>query len=717
VTVYKLNRGTLVTYNDVPSRVEGRAAEPLGYWLRSIRDPQYLSVASDREIEQGIQGKGGFRMGASVPNLPGALSGEHDPDPQRLSPRDHLVRSYRQKLSSYIEDAVKDAHRNLTLLEAAEAAVVAVPVPRGVKPVSPATAAKLARTWANSGRRPLALAPKNAWKGNRTERKPGFVLDAVEDALDSRYAGKGTLPRVISYARTLAQRTLLERSIPRNELAEAALPLMEDGEVNLESVITPPYVRARLKRRSALWRATRNFGPEEAKKSFDVARAGPQVTQPLAVVEGDDVALNGIFVIDDRDWFPLGFPYVTFLLDRATQACVGRKIGPTGPNSDTVARAMAHAVLPKDLSDRLDEDGNPLFSRTWPMNGPMSVLKCDMGSPYLSHHVEDAAYRCGTVLHPLPPASPKLKGSVERFIRSFKEGDAGAALQILPRRLRRALKPVKGPLVLTLSELERIIDYWIVEIYHESPHFTHGLPPRQAWEEWTAEMPVDPPPGPDDLAFIFGRYVPGRTINKNGIRLFGLEFNSDALGVLRESHGDLKGIIRDVELKYDPEDLGTVWALFRDPDRPDRIMAVPAYCKQMRYARGLSEFRHSVITAYAKENSSSGVITMHQLMDAKAKLAKMAERIFAERDRHGGSLAVGNILKAHRSYLLDPSELPEDTPGTDRHMELLEHDAFPDPDGESENPRDPSVVVAARAVRTNPSYEEPQDRPRLGTLE
>jgi hypothetical protein len=104
-------------------------------------------------------------------------------------------------------------------------------------------------------------------------------------------------------------------------------------------------------------------------------------------------------------------------------------------------------------------------------------------------------------------------------------------------------------------------------------------------------------------------------------------------------------------------------------------------------------------------------------MDAKAKLAKMAERIFAERDRHGGSLAVGNILKAHRSYLLDPSELPEDTPGTDRHMELLEHDAFPDPDGESENPRDPSVVVAARAVRTNPSYEEPQDRPRLGTLE
>lgn len=716
MTVYKLRKGTLVTYNNVPSRVERRASEPLGYWVRSIHDPLYAVVASDGEITEGIHGRGGFRMGASTANLPEALSDGNDPDPLRLSNRDHLVRSYRQKLSQHIEDALKDPHRNISLSDAAESALLAVPAPRGVMAVSPATAAKLARTWKNSGRRPLALAPKNAWKGNRIPRKPGFVLDAVEDALDSRYAGKGTLPRVISHARTLAQRTLKMRRIDRSTLAEAALPVTEDGEIDLESVITPPYVRARLMRRSALWRAARTFGAEDAKKSFDIARAGPLVTQPLAVVEGDDMVLNGLFVVDDRDWFPLGFPSVTFLLDKATQACVGRWIGPSGPSSDTVARAMAHAVLPKDLSGHLDEDGSPLFSHTWPMSGAMSVLKSDMGS-LLSQHVEDAAYRCGTVLHPLPPASPKLKGSVERFIRSFKDGEAGAALQILPRRLRRALKPGKGPLVVTLSELERIIDYWIVEIYHQQPHFTHGLPPQVAWEEWTEEMPVDPPPGPDDLALIFGQYVPGRTVNKNGLRLYGLEYNSDAIGLQREQHGGLDGIIRDVELKYHTTDISTAWGLFRDPDHPDRTMAVPAYCKQMRYARGLSEFRHSVITAYSKENSSTGVITMHQLMNAKAKLARMAEQIYADRDRNGGSLSVGNILKAHRSYLLDPSELPEDSPGTDRHVELLEHAAFPDPEGKAEEPRRREAEMTSRSDGSSAAEPRRGGRRRLGTLE
>jgi hypothetical protein len=715
MTVYKLTNGTLVTYNNVPSRVEVRATEPLGYWVRSIHDPQYAVVASDAEIEEGIQGRGPFRMGAAAGNLPEALSEPPDLDPRRLSDRDHLVRSYRQRLSKEIDGALKNPHQNLSLSEAAEMALTAVLAPRGVKAVSPATAVKLSRKWKHSGRRPLALAPKNAWKGNRTSRKPGFVCDAVEDALDGRYAGKGTLPRVISYARTLAQRKLEKDSMNRSALAEA-LPVTKEGEVDFESVITPAYVRARLKRRSALWRAARTFGPEEAKKSFDVARAGPLVTQPLAVVEGDDMALNGLFVVDERDWFPLGFPYVTFLLDRATQACTGRWIGASGPSSDTVARAMAHAVLPKDLSGYRDGDGKPLFTRTWPMSGIMSVLKTDMGAPYVSEHAEDAAYRCGTVLHPLPPASPKLKGSVERFIRSFKEGEAGAALQILPRRLRRALRPGNGPLVVTLSELERIIDYWIVEIYHQDIHFTHGLAPHVAWEEWTAEMPVDPPPALDDLKLIFGQYVPGRTVNKNGIRLFGLEYNSDALGLLRERHAGLDGVIRDVELKYDPPDIGTVWALFRDPDRPDSTMAVPAYCKQMRYARGLSEYRHSVITAYAKENSESGVITMHQLMDAKAKLARMGEQIIAERDRYGGSLKVGRILKANRSYLLDPSELPEDTPGTDSHLEILEHSAFPDPDGPAGEP----PLAAAKAV---PGEEEAREgtgrrgRRKLGTLE
>lgn len=442
--------------------------------------------------------------------------------------------------------------------------------------------------------------------------------------------------------------------------------------------MSPAYVRDRVNRRSAKYRAARSHGAEHAKKAFDTALAGPRVTQPLAVVEGDDMFLTGVFVVDDEDWFPLGFPVVSLFLDQATQAVVGRYVGFGGPTSDSVCKGYEHAAYPKDLSGRLDEDGKPIFSKTWTMAGKIQVLKSDMGSPYLSHHIEDASYRSGTVLHPLPPGSPKLKGRVERFIRTFKEGSAGGALRILPRRLRRSLSPGSGPLLVTLRELLLIIDYWIVEEYHEAVHHSHGMTPREAWEKWTAEMPVDTPPSKEEIRLMMGKYVPSRTLNKNGLRMHGLEYNSDAIGALREDHGGLDGIMRDVEAKYRSEDISTAWALFPDPERSGSTLAVPAYCKQMHYARGLSEYRHSVIVEHAKETAKEGVITVHQLMEAKQRLARMAEDMYAQRVANGGTARIDSVLKAHRTYLKEPTELPEDAPGADEPLALLDHESFGD---------------------------------------
>ena len=325
------------------------------------------------------------------------------------------------------------------------------------------------------------------------------------------------------------------------------------------------------------------------------------------------------------------------------------------------------------------------------MGGKMPVLKSDMGSNYLSQHVEDAAYRGGTVLHPLPPASPKLKGRVERFIRTFKEGAAGDALRILPRRLRGKLRPDAGPLLVTLRELLLIVDYWIVEIYHEEVHHAHGMSPRAAWEKWTSEMPVDPPPSREEIRMMMGRYVPSRVMNKNGLRLYGLEYNSDALGALRGDHGGLDGKIRDVDIKHLAEDISTVWALLPDPRRPDSTLAVPAYCKQMHYARGLSEYRHWVISEHAKETANEGVITVHQLMEAKQRLALIAKDMLAQRVANGGTAKVDAMLKAHRTYLKQPTDLPEDAADSRDPLALVDHESFGEAPSGSDQTRAPNA--------------------------
>lgn len=689
MTVYRLERGTLVTYNGVVAKVENRATDPVGYWARSVRDPLYAFVVTDEEVALGFEGKGPFRVGGENGSCSNTAATEAQlPDPLRLSKRDHLVLAYRRRIADAVKQAVKDPSRGMSLMAATEAALAEVAAPRGVAQIRVRAAADHLRNWKASGRKPLALAPRNAWKGNRTTRKPGFIQDAVEEAVDARYRGWGSQPIIRQHAIMLARRTWEEVYRRARTVDGVELPADADGDVDWMKLVSPAYVRDRVNKRSAKYRAARSYGAEHAKKAFDTALAGPQVTRPLAVVEGDDMFLTSVFVVDDEDWFPLGFPVVSLFLDQATQAVVGRYVGFGGPTSDSVGKGYEHAAYPKDVSGHLDEDGKPIFSKTWTMGGKIQVLKSDMGSPYLSGHIEDASYRAGTVLHPLPPASPKLKGRVERFIRTFKEGSAGAALRILPRRLRRPLKKGSGPLLVTLLELLLIIDYWIVEEYHEEVHHSHGMTPREAWEKWTQEMPVDPPPSREEIQMIMGKYVPTRTLNKNGLRMLGLEYNSDAAGTLREYYGDLDGIIRDVEAKYQSEDISTAWALFPDPERPGSTLAVPAYCKHMHYARGLSEYRHSVIVEHAKETAKEGVITVHQLMEAKQRLARMAEDMYAQRVANGGTARIDAVLKAHRTYLKEPAELPEDAP-----LALLDHESFGD-----DNP-------AASAVKRPPAVQ------------
>src|SRR5690606_27534606 len=122
------------------------------------------------------------------------------------------------------------------------------------------------------------------------------------------------------------------------------------------------------------------------------------------------------------------------------------------------------------------------------------------------------------------------KGKVERFIKSVKYGPVGVELGILPRRLRRKLSTGEVLLV-TLEQLWLILAYWIVEIYHQDEHGALGVPPQEAWDTLTARSRIDPPPSPEDLALIVGKYETG-TLNRNGIRHDGLEYNSPEFGTL-----------------------------------------------------------------------------------------------------------------------------------------------------------------------------------------
>jgi hypothetical protein len=182
--------------------------------------------------------------------------------------------------------------------------------------------------------------------------------------------------------------------------------------------------------------------------------------------------------------------------------------------------------------------------------------------------------------------------------------------------------------------------------------------------------------------------------------MFGLEYNSDALGALRERIADpATGILRGVEIKYDPADISVVWVIAQDPDSPRSTIAVPAYCKQMRYARGVSEYQHMVIKAHGRAQFKKRILTVEQLMKAKQELAEIARKMIGDRNAGGGAVKLARYLNVNRAYLYDPDGL-DDAEASARFLALV--------DDESVSEDEADAVPARRKSVVAPTVESPE---------
>lgn len=586
----------------------------------------------------------------------------------------------------------------------------------GKKPQSVSTIRRHDRTFVRSGRNRNALVPRHRFKGNRERRVPEFVIDAVEAAIDQAYTGKGSGPEVVDAAIALAKRMVpadLSQFTKRRRIKDTdrfeTVSMIErraDGSIDWERLVTPNFVRQAIRGRSALDRACMVHGMEDGKEMFAVTGQGPETRHLLHRTEIDNFRL-AVFVVDAELRLPLGYPWVTVLLDVASRAIVGLHIGFMPPSGETVAECLKHAVMPKDLSwTGTWPDGSPVITQAWPMFGGLSLVACDQGADFISDRTRDGCYRIGMNLLPLPPGKPKLKGKVERFIKTLKHGKVGRILGIVGTV--RELRGGDGPLVLTLEELRLILTYWIVEIYHQRRHETLGMSPQQAWDELAGRMAIVPPPSPQEMQLCIGRWDT-RTIDDQGIRINGLKYNSPGLGTLRKLRardGD-GGRLRDVDVKSDDADIERVWAMVEDPQNKGSTIAVEAWCTQPEYAGGgLSLHQHLVIKEYAKEKAPVGRITVRQLIDARLELNEIADQILGDRKRKGGHVKVARYLGIGRMRLTDCNDT-YDEEASQRLLDLKDEEVG-DPSPKARGPKASQArpTSAAEATRDGTAPED-----------
>ena len=531
------------------------------------------------------------------------------------------VRREAERRETYVRmvDAIRDEHR--TLMGAYEAAATAVfdtcrerweledaefaarrvaeeqrtrrsaprLAKRAVKPLirpNPYTLRGWHNVWSRHGRDIRLLIPLYHLRGSRAPRHPKDDGDGIDTyklmrrAVETWYLGMPRRRKNYAYGKYL-------------DLCRA------EGMAPVSDRTFRVFIRDNYTERQEF---EQRYGRRAAWLKFGIFERTRPPERPLEEVEVDHCLID-LVVVHPVTQRPLGRPWLTVLLDRATRVIVGAHLSFEVPSYASLQRALAHAFWKKDLStiEGLDHD--------WPCHGVPEWVICDNGKEFRSQSLQLAASMLDFGVVNLPVKMPWLKGAVERVFQtigiqvfSHEEGTT------LSRTMDHYDPAARARL--SLAEVNRMILKWIVDDYHETIHETLHCRPIERWRQLTALYPVRPVPDFDHIVRLTGETF-RRRISNIGIQYEGLIYADRVkLEPLVARRG---GLEKEWELRFDPYDLGEVWLL--DDERGEWLM-IP--CTDPSVSRGVSKYQHKVHRAIARRSlPRNAPVTIRHLEEAR----------------------------------------------------------------------------------------------------
>jgi len=389
-------------------------------------------------------------------------------------------------------------------------------------------------------------------------------------------------------------------------------------------------IQRRISKLSAYECVARREGEAVARRRFRKVLGVLKAHTILERVEMDHTPLN-LFVVDEGTWLPLGRPTLTVALDRASRMLLGYWIGFTGNGVDAVLGCLRHAIRPKTyLADRY-----PDIRLGWPTYGLPKTLWVDNGMEFAGHDLKTACEDLGVDLFFLPARKPEWKGSVERFLKTINH----ALIHRLPGTTFENIS-ARGDYdseqyaVVSLTNLERLIETWVCDVYHNEVH--RGLNARPI-DIWTKGVAAEEPALPSDIGrldFQLGE-CEERTLWHYGVELWGQHYNSYDLAAVHARVGRVR-----LRIRYHRSDISRVWV--EDPVSKE-FFEVPN--TDPTYSRGLTLEQHTFIRTKAKKEAH-GRVDREALMKAKELLRKEIEQLLMARKlsdrRRGGRLSGKN---------------------------------------------------------------------------
>ncbi|UFM64677.1 Mu transposase C-terminal domain-containing protein [Paracoccus sp. MA] len=304
-------------------------------------------------------------------------------------------------------------------------------------------------------------------------------------------------------------------------------------------------------------------GAEAARKKFMPVGEGLLLSRPLERVEIDENTIDIISLAEcaglmelltEEERKNLGLDrskarwFVTVAICATTRCILGMAF------SRTAREEASLQVLQMILCDKgkwADATGS---LGSWDMHGIPILIVTDNGAAFQSERFRIACADLGITAMRAPAGLPEVRARNERFFLSLNTG-------LHPRLPGNTFGSIRAKgnadpearAALTFDDLAFCLVRWIVDIYHNTPHFgLGGETPLHCWRRLTAEWGVQPPPSREDRRVIFGERMP-RKLSREGVTVLGMRYHSEALARWMTCKEE-----RNVEVRWHPDDIGQV---------------------------------------------------------------------------------------------------------------------------------------------------------------
>lgn len=395
----------------------------------------------------------------------------------------------------------------------------------------------------------LDLSKSHVWRLYSKLKENDGKASALMRSRAGPVEGSRRLPKDVE---VLIEQTLRERYLVR----EAPSFLRIVGEIRAECAakgFRPPTrktIKSRLDRMDRREVLTSRKGAKVASQVYS-ARAGRlEVEHALDVVQIDHTIAD-VMLVDQFDRKPLKRPYLTLAIDVASRVVLGFYVSFDAPSVLSIALCLDHS-----LEDKTIPAGEGQTDFTWPTSGVPKAIHVDNAQEFKSRAFRSACDEWGIEVNYRPYGGTHYGGHIERLI-----GTTMGAVHVLQGTTMSSSKDrgdydSSKEAALTLSEFE---DWLALEIcrYHNTVHGGLGRTPLAAWADLTGGDTVRCVRDRDGFRISFMPFA-RRKLRRTGIRLFSIDFWSDALTPL------IGRIDHSLVIKYDPRDLSCVWVLTPD---------------------------------------------------------------------------------------------------------------------------------------------------------